>query len=144
MEQIAAWVKEVENTSIEFPLGGDVPVPADQIRLQHIVGVLVTLEKTAREMGFDVTLTIYGHADSTGSEKRNYEISQARTRTVAALLYARGSSMPIAMYGMGSEYPKGEESLDEGGPPREDQASRRIELRVRLARSVTDPDALLQ
>lgn len=146
MEQVTAWIREVENTDIEFPLGTDVPVPADQTRLQHVADVLVALEKTAKEMGFDVTLTIYGHADTTGGEKRNYEISQARTRTVAALLYARGSSMPIAMYGMGSQYPKNREGLtEEARLAREDQASRRIELRVHLARSVSsDPDALLQ
>ena len=38
--------------------------------------------------------------DTVGSDKRNYEISQARTRTIAAMLYARGSSIPIAMYGL--------------------------------------------
>ena len=145
MAQITAWIKEVESAAIEFPLGGDLPVPADQPKLQHIADTLVALEKTAEEMGFDVTLTIYGHADTTGGEKRNYEISQARTRTVAALLYARGSSMPIAMYGMGSQYPKNRRDLtEEALLAREDQASRRIELRVHLARSVApDSDAIL-
>ena len=72
-------------------------------------------------------------------------MSQARTRTVAALLYARGSSMPIAMYGMGSQYPKNRGDLtEEARLAHEDQASRRIELRVHLARSVApDSDAIL-
>ncbi len=145
MAQVTAWIKEVESAAIEFPLGGDLPVPADQPKLQHIADILVSLEKTAKEMGFDVTLTIYGHADTTGGEKRNYEISQARTRTVAALLSARGSSMPIAMYGMGSQYPKNRGDLtEEARLAHEDQASRRIELRVHLARSVApDSDAIL-
>ena len=146
MAQVTGWIKEVESVSIEFPLGGDMPVPSDQPKLQHIADILVALEKAAKEMGFDVTLTIYGHADTTGGEKRNYEISQARTRTVAALLYARGSSMPIAMYGMGSQYPKNRGDLsEEARLAHEDQASRRIELRVHLARSIApDSDELLR
>lgn len=136
MDRITAMIREVESAVIEFPLGRDTPIPQDEPRLKKAVDTLVDLEKIAQGMGFTVTLTIYGHADSLGQEKRNYEISQARARTVAAMLYARGSSMPVAMYGMGSGYPRGDRDDDApGGPGKGDQASRRIEMRVHFALS---------
>jgi hypothetical protein len=45
------------------------------------------------------------------------------------MLYGKGSSLPVNLYGMGAEYAKqGVQS------PFGDQESRRIELRVHLAR----------
>jgi len=138
LDRITAMIESIESASIEFPLGKILPVAADLPKLAGAVDTLVELEKLVNGIGFTLNLTIYGHADTTGLETRNYEISQGRTRTVAAMLYARGSGIPIAMYGMGSQYPKGEKP---GGQvtsaPREDQASRRIELRVHIARPTT-------
>ena len=141
MDRITAMVREVEGTVVEFPLGRDAPVPADMEKLKKAIDTLVNLEKIAREMGFSAALTIYGHADTVGNETRNFEISQARARTVAAMLYARGSSMPVATYGLGSEYPKGGRTdTDEQAKRRDDQSSRRIELRVHFTMSPTaDP-----
>ena len=145
MERIESLVREIEGTSIEFPSGKDIPVARDLPKLQKAVDALAELEQISNEMGFSTSLTIYGHADSTGLEKRNYEISQARTRTVAAMLYAKGSSIPIAMYGMGAAFPKGgQPETAAPGKAREDQASRRIELRVHLARSASaEADSIL-
>jgi OOP family OmpA-OmpF porin len=108
---------------ILFPLGGDQPVPADQALLEQAVDDLIALEKLAASMDMLVSLIIYGHADVTGSDRRNYELSQARTKTVAAQLYARGSAIPISTYGLGSEF-----------AAQDDQSSRKIELRVDLHR----------
>ena len=135
--QIIALMQEVEGVIVEFPLGQDVPIPEDIPKLKKAVDDLVELEQLAQTMGFTATLTIYGHADSVGSEKRNYEISQARTRTVAAMLYARGSSIPITMYGMGSQYSKKGSDANPSKQGEENQASRRIELRLHLVRSVS-------
>ncbi|MDR2745749.1 MAG: OmpA family protein [Desulfovibrio sp.] len=144
-DRISALIKKVESTVVEFPIGRDTPVPRDEPKLQKAVDSLVELEKIVQDMGFTVSLTIYGHADATGTEKRNYEISQARTRTVAAMLYARGSAMPIAMYGMGAGYPKDGKSADPAqNSDRGDQASRRVELRVHVMRSAAaSPESLL-
>lgn len=144
VEELAALVKFVESVSIEFPLGKDTPIPADTPKLKKAVDTLVEIEKIARHMGLVLSLTVYGHADTTGAEKRNYEISQERAKTVAAMLYARGSSIPIALYGMGSEYPKGGSSEDrEDHKKKEDQSSRRIELRVHLAQAATADTQIL-
>lgn len=133
MAQIMALAQEIESATIEFPTGQAQPAEVYRPHLAKAVATLVQLENLALEMGLAVSLTIYGHADTTGSDHANYEISRARTQTLAAMLYARGSSMPIAMYAMGSKYPKGGEA-----PPRRptpDQSSRRIEMRVHLLQS---------
>jgi Outer membrane protein and related peptidoglycan-associated (lipo)proteins len=138
LDRITAMINSIESTSIEFLLGKALPVATDIPKLDAAVDTLVELEKLVKGMGFVLSLTIYGHTDTTGTETRNYEISQERTRTVAAMLYARGASIPISMYGMGSQYPKGERSDEQAASaPKEDQASRRIELRVHIARSAT-------
>ena len=104
VDELKRKIARVEATVVEFPLGKDVPVPEDAAKLAQAMDTLVEIEKLAGSMNVTVSLTIYGHADATGSEQRNYEISQARARTIAAMLYARGSSIPVAMYGLGAEH----------------------------------------
>ena len=145
MERIGAMIEEVEHAVIEFPLGKDTPLPADMPALSRAVDTLVELEKIMKAMGFSATLTIYGHADALGNARRNYEISQSRARTVAAMLYAKGSSMPVAMYGMGSEYPRGDPGEEKKTMGKDgDQASRRIEFRVNFALSPTAKPEMFQ
>ncbi len=127
-ERIFSLVKEIEATSIEFPLGKDVPVPADQPKLRNLVDNLVALEKLAKDMDMGVSVTVYGHTDSVGQEKRNYELSQERGKTLAAMLYTKGASIPLTIYGMGAQYAEAGKN-ERGGDP----SDRRIELKVHLA-----------
>ena len=128
VERLYALVQAVESVSVCFPLGKDMPVPDDQAKLLAIVENLVEMETLAKEMGVSVSVTVYGHADSLGQEKRNYELSQERAKTLAAMLYARGASIPLMIYGMGAQFADASKHSREG-----DQASRRIELKVHLA-----------
>jgi outer membrane protein OmpA-like peptidoglycan-associated protein len=121
-------IRAVESVSVEFPLGKDIPVPSAQPKLLKIVEDLVELEKLGKDMGVSVSVTVYGHTDSLGQEKRNYELSQERAKTLAAMLYARGASIPLTIYGMGAQYAGASKNVREG-----DQSSRRIELKVHLA-----------
>jgi OOP family OmpA-OmpF porin len=121
-------VQMVESLSVEFPLGKSVPVPAEQAKLLKIVENLVELEALGKSMGVSVSVTIYGHTDSLGQERRNYELSQERANALAAMLYARGASIPLTTYGMGAKFAESSRQ-DRAG----DQASRRIELKVHLA-----------
>ncbi len=127
MQELTDLIQSVEAISVEFPTGKDLPVEQDMPKLTNAVETLVDIEKLSRKMGLAASLTIYGHADAVGMDKRNYEISQARARTLASMLYARGSSMPLTLYGMGAEYA--------GDVKVPDQSRRRIELRVHLARA---------
>lgn len=130
-DKLRNLVTQVEGVSIYFPSDKSNPIPEDQAKLEQAVDSLVEIEKLAKEMGLSVNLIIYGHADATGSAKYNYDLSQDRAKTLAAMLYAKGASIPIATYGMGSDHALREES----GRAISDQSSRKIELRVRLAQS---------
>jgi outer membrane protein OmpA-like peptidoglycan-associated protein len=130
MHRMRELVLAVESVSVEFPLGKDTPVPQDQPKLLRIVEDLVELEALGKDMGVSVSVTVYGHTDSLGQEKRNYELSQERAKTLAAMLYARGASIPLTIYGMGAQYAGSSASPREGH-----QASRRIELKVHLAQA---------
>ncbi len=137
IEQVLELVKKINGSSIEFPLGEDVPVGENLVKLEEVIDHLVQLEKIAQKSDLIVSLTVYGHADTIGTEKRNYEVSLARSKTVAALLYAKGSSIPISLYGMGSRFSKKTASTDKQDLYEGDQASRRIELHVSLSRAVS-------
>jgi hypothetical protein len=117
--------EDIEGTVIRFARGGETPIAADQHLLEEVSEKLVELEKLSNSMGIALSLTIYGHADLTGTEIRNYAISQARAHVLAAKLYAKGSSIPIAMYGMGSSF------ADTAEP--EALSSRKVEMRINFS-----------
>ncbi|MDR3203833.1 MAG: OmpA family protein [Deltaproteobacteria bacterium] len=123
--------KAINGVVILFPTGKDEPIAEDKPKLIRAVDNIAALERLASEMEMQVTLFIYGHADSVGQDRVNFELSEKRTKTVAAMLYGRGSSIPIVSYGLGSQF----STKGEGGESREDASSRRIEFRVRLAQS---------
>ena len=150
-EKLKDMVAKVDGVVIYFPLNKSVPVPEDMPKLAQAVDLIVSVEKLAKEMNLSVSLTIYGHADSTGSVTYNYNLSQERAKTLAAMLYAKGSSVPIFTYGLGSNFAsqstaellnreagfstndrkKHNQFQESTG---EDQASRKIELRLHLSR----------
>ncbi len=123
-------VDEVEGARVRFPLGGDQPIPEDRPVLDAAVDKLVGLEKMAAGMGVNVSVTIYGHADTSGTARRNYEISRSRAVTLAALLYAKGSGMPVSLYGMGADYANRKQD-----DAKKAEGDRRVELKVHLTRS---------
>ena len=132
---LLAMVKEVESTIMEFPLGREIPVPADLPKLEKAVETLTKIETLARQMGITVGLAVYGYADASGRDKRNFELSQGRARTLAAMLYARGSKLRISVYGMSAEYAQQFRSNLPGDLP-----DRRIELQIHL--EPQNPDVL--
>ena len=130
--QLKALVEKVEKQAIYFPVDKPQPLPEDRAKLEQSVETLVEIEHLAQEMGVSISLIIYGHADATGSAKYNYDLSQERAKALAAMLYARGSSIPISAYGMGYDYASRAE-----GRPTADPKSRKIELKVILTKSGT-------
>jgi outer membrane protein OmpA-like peptidoglycan-associated protein len=128
-QRMRELVRAVESVSVEFPLGGDRPVPADQPKLLRIAENLAELERLGKKTGVSVSVTVYGHTDNMGQDKRNYELSQERGKTLAAMLYARGARIPLTIYGMGAQHANPAKSSRTG-----DQSSRRIELKVHLSR----------
>ncbi|MDR1397190.1 MAG: OmpA family protein [Desulfarculales bacterium] len=128
-QELNQLMARIDGTIIYFPLNKDLPETESAPKLIEAVDNIVALEKLAANMGMGITVTIYGHADAIGNEKYNYDLSQARAKTVAAMLYARGSSVPISTYGMGADF-----AAYEDGKPIADPGSRKIILKVHLAR----------
>lgn len=128
-ERLKQLIMAVAETRVEFPIGKDVPIPEDKEKLAQAVDRLAELSSLANQMGLSATLFIYGHADPTGTDKRNYELSEARATTLASMLYSRGVAMPIATYGFGAQHAA---ETTETDPKLIPQRSRRIELKVHL------------
>jgi OOP family OmpA-OmpF porin len=131
-KEMESLVGSINGVVVHFPVNSDVPIPEDMPALVKAVDNIVALERLATEMQMHVNLVIYGHADATGQDRRNFELSEQRTKTVAAMLYARGSSIPISNYGLGSQF----SAQSETGEPVGDQDSRKIELHVRVTQAM--------
>ncbi len=131
-ERLRQLIDAVQSTRVEFPLGKDAPVPEEREKLTRAVDNLAELASLANQMDLSATLLIYGHADPTGTEKRNYELSEARATTLASMLYSRGVAMPITTYGFGAQYAVGQAAGGEADAKASQQRSRRIELKVHL------------
>jgi outer membrane protein OmpA-like peptidoglycan-associated protein len=137
--ELTELIRSVETAVVRFPIGGTVPIPSDQPALNKVVDDLVSLERLANKMGLAVNLTIYGQADATGSESRNYEISQSRARMIASKLFAQQANIPTAIYGIGADLSQGEDgNMDTAY----NQNQRKIDLRVRLVK-IAETDLLL-
>ena len=135
LADLLSMVKEVESSIMEFPLGKEIPVPADLPKLEKTVETLTKIENLASRMGITVGLAVYGYADASGRDKRNFELSQGRARTLAAMLYARGSKLRISVYGMSAEYAQRFRANLSGDLP-----DRRLELQIHL--EPQNPDML--
>jgi len=127
--ELTDLIRSVEATVIRFPIGGDTPIPSDQQALDKVIDDLVSMERLANKMGLAVNLTIYGQADATGSERRNYEISQSRAKIIASKLFAKQANIPTTIYGIGADLTHGDDDITEEG---DKQDKRKIDLRVRL------------
>lgn len=138
--ELKKLVEIVETTVVVFPFNKAVPVGGEHEKLVMAIDALVALEELAKDMGMTVSLTVYGHADKVGSDKSNYEISQARATTIASMLYAQGASIPLSLYAMGAEHARDGEGVDGLG----DLASRRVELRVHLHQALEPQTAVFR
>ncbi|MDR1922662.1 MAG: OmpA family protein [Candidatus Adiutrix sp.] len=133
MAELEALLAEINGVIIHFPVNKDEPTPEDAPKLAAAVDKVAELEQLAAAMQISVSLVIYGHADATGRDKYNYELSQERAKTVAAMLYARGSAVPVSTYGLGAQFAAPAEGAGEAAA---NPASRKIELRVRFTQGL--------
>ena len=138
VDELMELIRSVETAVIRFPTGGDTPIASDQQALNKAVTDLAALERLANKMGLAVNLTIYGHADATGSDSRNYEISQSRARMIASKLFAQQANIPTALYGIGADLAQGDDGKSAAG---DNPDRRKIDLRVRLVK-IAESDIL--
>jgi len=130
--KLKALMSEINGTIILFPVNKAQPVGQDEVKLETAAKKLAELEELATSMDLAASLIVYGHADSTGNQRTNYELSQERAKTLAARLYAEQCRIPISLYGMGDDF-----AFDKGDPNSKrsaDPDKRKIELQVHLNR----------
>ena len=124
-------IRAVESAVIRYPVDGDTPIPADQRTLTRVISDIVAIERLAGSMGLAVNLTIYGHADATGSDIHNFEISQSRAKMIASRLFAQHTNIPIAIYGFGADMAHSDGRASE---QRHSLDRRKVDFRVSLVK----------
>ena len=96
---LAASAPMLKSFKVTFPLGSTMPaVGADQV-----LDAAAQYAKASKNM----RIVLGGHADKSGSAKRNQHLSQARAERIAAMLKARGvPAARISTIGFGETYPR--------------------------------------
>lgn len=77
------------NPSLLFELDKTVLAPGQEEKFKQLMADIVRLQSLAEEMNKNVRLEITGHADGSGTEERNTELSHGRAAFVAGELNAR-------------------------------------------------------
>lgn len=96
---VAAQVAALRSFNVTFPLGSTMPgVGADRV-----LDAAADYAKSSKNL----RIVLGGHADKSGSAKRNRYLSQARAECIAAMLKARGvPAEQISTIGFGETYPR--------------------------------------
>jgi len=96
---VPSQIAALRSFQVTFPLGSTIPEAGAK-------SVLDAAAAYARS-GQNMRIVLGGHADKSGSQKRNQYLSQARADRVARLLRARGvNAAQISTIGFGETYPR--------------------------------------
>lgn len=82
-------VDRIVNPSILFVLDQTELAPGQEEKFKQLVADIERLQKLAEAMKKNVRLEITGHADASGTEERNDELSRGRAETIASELNKR-------------------------------------------------------
>jgi OOP family OmpA-OmpF porin len=122
-----ALVDRIEGHLIRFASLSDRPLAEDLAVLDTLAGDLVELERVGRADGWIAVITVVGHADITGTEELNFELSTRRAETIRDALVRRGMAEDdLRVLGVGSTQPL----VGVGHAPR--GSDRRVEVEVEL------------
>jgi OOP family OmpA-OmpF porin len=109
----------IESAVIYFDSNAPNPTPGQDDVLDGIAANMQAIKPVAQRLGFSVSLSILGRADSTGRQTTNLAISIARAEVVRSLLRSRGIAPELmTVRGTGTleplteEQTAGEESLN--------------------------------
>lgn len=125
-EQLAL-VDRIEGRIIRFASLSDQPVDEDLVVLDTLAGEFVELERMGRADGWIAMISLVGHADVTGTEELNFDLSARRAEKVRDALVRRGMAEDdLRVIGAGSTQPlTGVDDLPWG-------SDRRVEVEVEL------------
>ncbi len=98
--------QQVEDQIIRFPVNSSTLLPAQESQLDTLEQQLGKLQETARELGREIHVNIYGRADQTGAESKNVALSQERAERVLDALRERGVAPELmTAIGLGNREP---------------------------------------
>ena len=119
----------VEQYSLNFVKDTTRLVPGQEELLSSLSVAVQQLFKVAQHAGYEVRLHIIGHADKTGSEGKNRQLSQERAERVLAVLSSDDiAGTHMRAVGVGSREPLQEETTEA-----DRLTNRRVTLRVVLS-----------
>jgi hypothetical protein len=119
----------VEQYSLNFVKDTTRLVPGQEELLRSLSVAVPQLFKVAQQAGYEARLHIIGHADKTGSEARNQQLSQERAERILTVLTS--DDIPrtqMRAVGVGSREPLHEATTEADRP-----TSRRVTLRMVLS-----------
>ncbi len=124
-----AGTQQVEEQMILFPVNSSMLLPEHQWRLENIEEELNKLQETARDLGREIHLNIYGRADQTGAEAKNATLSKERAERVRDDLLERGVAPEmITAIGLGDDQP-----IQHGSAAHQLEVNRSVSFKVEAA-----------
>jgi outer membrane protein OmpA-like peptidoglycan-associated protein len=113
LRELLALKEAVEQYTLHFVVDTTHLVPGQEEVVRHLSLAVQQLFKLAQQAGYEARLHIIGHADRTGSERRNRQLSQARADRILAILTSDDiAGTLVRAVAVGSREPRGEEATE--------------------------------
>ncbi len=124
-------VKEQLNSEeVLFPVNSSALSLEQEAHLERIGELISKLQDSARELGREIHVNIYGRADQTGAESKNVQLSQQRAERVRDALLDRGVAPEmLTATGLGNSQP-----IRHGSAAHQLQVNRSVLLKVEVLR----------
>ena len=117
--------ERVEKRMVFFKSGVHEPLPGQEVVIKDLAVDINRLVSLSKVLDYRITIEILGHADSSGAEDHNIQLSNVRAEAFRKMLTTEGVSAELTARGIGSQSPFKEETNET------DRAyNRRVTLRV--------------
>ncbi|MBD2776974.1 OmpA family protein [Iningainema tapete] len=104
LRELDLYKQQIEQTFILFSDGTTDVIPSEGNKLQNLILTIQKLLQTAKSLNKDWQIQIIGHATTTGTEKTNIILSQARANKILSYLAKSGiNTNKISATGVGSK-----------------------------------------
>jgi len=124
--QFDAGKEQIESEEVLFPVNSSALSLDQETKLDLLERQLHRLQDTARTLGREIHLEIYGRADQTGVESKNVRLSQQRAERVRGALIDRGVAPEMLTgTGLGDSQP-----IRQGSTSHQLQVNRSVLLKV--------------
>ncbi len=124
-----AGKQQLEEQMILFPVNSSALLPEQVSRIEGLEEQLSKLQETAREMGREIHVNLYGRADQTGAESKNATLSKERADRVLAALRERGVAPEMmTAIGLGDSEP-----IRHGSATHQLEVNRSVSVKVQVA-----------